>query len=91
MTKKEKIDKAVEDLINKMFEIAGHSVTFADIKDRKDDWYCQWTMTTEQADEWQLWGIDYMRKNLKWPKYRAENEMRWFNLQYGLKYSNYEL
>lgn len=91
MTKKEKIDKAVEDLINKMFEIAGHSVTFADIKDRKDDWYCQWTMTTEQADEWQLWGIDYMRKNLKWPKYRAEKEMRWFNLQYGLKYSNYEL
>ena len=34
LTKEEKWRKASEDLINKMFEIAGHDVTFDDIYDR---------------------------------------------------------
>ena len=37
LTKEEKWRKASEDLINKMFEIAGHDVTFDDIKGRTDD------------------------------------------------------
>ena len=44
---KKKIDIA-KTLIDKMFEIAGHQVTFEDIKDRKDNWYQQYTMTEEQ-------------------------------------------
>ncbi len=39
-----------------MFEIAGHQVTYDDVKDRKDDWFQQWTMTVEQNEEWQEWG-----------------------------------
>jgi ABC-type multidrug transport system ATPase subunit len=35
-----------------MFEIAGHSTTFEDIKGRTDNWYQQWTMTEEQNKEW---------------------------------------
>ena len=41
LSRDEKWDQAVIDLINKMFEIAGHNVTYDDIKDRKDDWYTQ--------------------------------------------------
>jgi hypothetical protein len=37
LTKQEKWNKASEDLINKMFEIAGHNVTYDDIKGRTDD------------------------------------------------------
>ena len=37
-----------EDLINQMFIIAGHKVSYDDIIGRKDDWYCQWTMTDDQ-------------------------------------------
>ncbi len=44
LSREEKWDKAVVDLINKMFEIAGHKVTYDDIKGRQDDWYAQWTM-----------------------------------------------
>ncbi len=55
-TRQEKSDQAIIDLINKMFEIAGHPVTFDDIKDRKDAWYTEWTMTVDQNDEWQKWG-----------------------------------
>ena len=79
LTREQKREQAVVDLINQMFIIAGHDVTYDDIKDRKDDWYQQWKMTIEQADEWKQWGIKYLRENLKINKKMAENEMLWFN------------
>ena len=84
----EKRTQAVIMILNKMFEIAGHNVTYDDIKDRKDDWYTEWTMTVQQSKEWQDWGVDYLRKNLKMNKVLAETEMRWVNLQWGLKYND---
>ena len=48
LSREEKLKQATVDIINKMFEIAGHPVTYEDIKDRKDAWYQEWTMTTEQ-------------------------------------------
>jgi hypothetical protein len=84
----EKRTQAVIMILNKMFEIAGHNVTYDDIKDRKYDWYTEWTMTVQQSKEWQDWGVDYLRKNLKMNKVLAENEMRWVNLQWGLKYND---
>jgi hypothetical protein len=88
--REQKREQAVIDLINQMFIIAGHQVTYDDIKDRKDAWYSEWEMTVEQSEEWKKWGIAYLRKNLKLNKVLAEREMLWFNLQYGLKYSNWE-
>jgi hypothetical protein len=90
LTREQKREQAVIDLINQMFIIAGHQVTYDDIKDRQDNWFQQWTMTVEQAEEWKAWGIKYLREKLKINKGLAENEMLWFNLQYGLKYSNWE-
>lgn len=45
LTYQEKIDQSVIDLINQMFKIAGHTVTYEDIKDRKDPWFKEYTMT----------------------------------------------
>lgn len=84
MTHKKHLE-LVTTLINKMFEIAGHNVTYDQIVERKDDWYAQWTMTKEQNDEWREWGISYMRKKARWPKYQAKREMAMFDLMYGLK------
>ena len=89
LTKDQKREQAVIDLLNQMFIIAGHNVTYEDIKGRKDNWWAEWTMTTTQADEWKAWGIDYLRKNLKLNKALAEKEMQWVNLQWGLKYSDW--
>ena len=89
LTKEQKREQAVIDLLNQMFIIAGHNVTYEDIKGRKDNWWTEWTMTTTQADEWKAWGIDYLRKNLKLNKALAEKEMQWVNLQWGLKYSDW--
>lgn len=91
LTREGKREKALIDIINQMFIIADYEVTYDDIKDRKDNWYVQWTMTTAQSEEWKEWGINYLRKELKLNKVQAEKEMLWFNLQWGLKYSDYKL
>ena len=90
LTKEQKREQAVIDLLNRMFIIAGHQVTYEDIKGRKDNWWTEWTMTMTQADEWKAWGVNYLRKNLKLNKALAEKEMQWVNLQWGLKYSDWK-
>ena len=90
LTKWEKREQAVIDLLNQMFVIAGHNVTYEDIKSRTDNWWTDWTMTMAQADQWKASGIEYLRKNLKLNKTLAEKEMQWINLQWGLKYSDWK-
>lgn len=89
LSRQEKSKMFLVDVINKMFEIAGHDVTYDDIKDRKDNWFQEWTMTYEQGDQWKQFGISELRKRLKLNKHLAEREMAMINLMYGLKYSNW--
>jgi hypothetical protein len=74
-----------------MFEIAGHQVTYDDVKDRKDNWFQEWTMTMAQNEEWQKWGKKYLQTNLRTRAKMAEKEMQWFSLQYGLSFSDFNL
>ena len=90
ISREQKWQIAREELINKMFEIAGHPVTYDEIKHRQDAWYRDWTMTVEEAELWQAWGTEYLRKTLRLRKPIAEGQMRWINVQWGLMYSNYE-
>jgi hypothetical protein len=90
LTTQQKREIFVEDVINKMFEIAGHPITFNDIKDRKDDWYTQWTMSVEQNDEWKKWGIEEMKKRFRYNKKWAEREMAMISLMWGLKFNNFK-
>lgn len=89
LSRQEKSKMFLVDVINKMFEIAGHDVTYDDIKDRKDNWFQEWTMTYEQGDQWKQFGISELRKRLKLNQHLAEREMAMINLMYGLKYSNW--
>lgn len=89
LSRQEKSKMFLVDVINKMFEIAGHNVTYDDIKDRKDNWFQEWTMTYEQGDQWKQFGISELKKRLKLNQHLAEREMAMINLMYGLKYSNW--
>jgi hypothetical protein len=91
LSRQEKREHVIINLINKMFEIAGHQVTFDDIKDRKDNWFQEWTMTIEQNDQWKEWGKKYLMKNLRINAKLAEREMVWISLQWGLRFSNYNI
>lgn len=82
-----KLDKLqiTKALINEMFKIAGHDVTFEDIADRKDEWYTEWTMTEEQNKQWREWGTKFIKRHMNILPKLAEREMAMFNLNYGLK------
>jgi hypothetical protein len=88
LSRQQKIDNMVVDMINEMFRIAGHAVTYDDIKDRKDDWFHEWTMTEAQNEEWKRWGKKYVQKNFRMYAKQAEKEMMWINLMWGLKLSD---
>jgi hypothetical protein len=89
LTLAEKQNLFIENAINKMFEIAGHDVTYNDIKDRKDNWYAQWTMTMEQSEKWKQWGITEIKKQFKYSTVMAEREMGMVSLMWGLKFSDF--
>ena len=87
LTYQEKIDQSVIDLINEMFKIAGHTVTYEDIKDRKDPWFKEYTMTEKQYDKWKKFGVKYLMKKLNMTEFKAQKEMAMFGLVYSLKIS----
>jgi hypothetical protein len=89
LSREEKKDKAVVDLINQMFIIAGHNVTYDDILG-VEDWFRKYTMTVEQAEEFKKWGKKYLMKELRIYAKSAKREMEWFMLQWGLTYSNWD-
>lgn len=89
LTREQKKEKAIVDIINKMFEIAGHDVTYEDIRG-VDKWFQQYTMTFEQGEELKEWGKQYLMRELKMRAVYAEKEMRWFNVMWGLKYSDFD-
>ena len=81
----------VKDIINTMFIIAGHDVTYEEIKDRKDKWYEEWTMTSEQEDKWMEWMVGYFRKHRKLTVRYAQTSASMYNLMWGLKVNRPEL
>lgn len=81
-------DLSIE-LINEMFRIAGHDVTYDDIAGRQDDWYTNWTMTLEQTKQWEKWGAELIRKKMRLTKKYAEMEMGFFSMSFGLSISDY--
>ena len=87
LSREEKQNKAIIDLTNQMFIIAGHDVTYDDVLG-VEDWFQKYTMTMAQGEEFKEWGKKYLRKELRMRAKIAEKEMDWFNLQWGLKYSN---
>ena len=89
LSRDQKKEKAVVDLINQMFIIAGHDVTYDDILG-VENWFQKYTMTVEQGEEFKKWGKKYLMKELRTYAKLAEDEMVWFSLQWGLTYSNWE-
>jgi hypothetical protein len=89
LTREEKKSKAIVDIINQMFVIAGHNATYEDIVG-VDKWFQKYTMTFEQGEQLKEWGKQYLMKELKMRAAYAEQEMRWFNVMWGLKYSDFD-
>jgi hypothetical protein len=89
LSREEKMDQAVIDLINQMFIIANHKVTYDDILG-VENWFQKYTMTVEQGEEFKKWGKSYLMKKFRTSAKNAERDMMWFSLQWGLTYSNWD-
>jgi hypothetical protein len=88
MKREDKNKLILKELIDKMFEIAGHDLKFEDVEGRKDNWFQQYTMTEAQNEEWRDWGIKLIMKKHRYNKYLADREMRMLDLYCGLKISD---
>jgi len=78
----------LKELIDKMFELAGHDLKFEDVEGRKDHWFQEYTMTEAQNEEWREWGIKLIMKKRRYNRYLADREMRMLDLYCGLKISD---
>jgi len=88
MKRADKNKLVLKELIDKMFEIAGHPLKFEDVEGRKDNWFQQYTMTEAQNEEWRDWGIKLIMKKRRYNRYSADREMRMLDLYCGLKISD---
>jgi len=70
----------LKELIDKMFEIAGHDLKFEDVEGRKDHWFQEYTMTEAQDEEWKDWGTKLIMKKRRYNKYLADRQMRMLSL-----------
>ena len=86
--KQDKNKLILKELIDKMFEIAGHSLKFEDVEGRTDNWFQQYTMTEAQNEEWRNWGAKLIMKKRRYNKFLADREMRMLDLYCGLKISD---
>ena len=86
MSKYNKQELIVIELINLMFKIAGYDVSFFDILEMGSKWNTGFTMTKEQEKLWMKEGEKLIAKKLKYiTKESARKEMDWVNLMWGLK------
>lgn len=53
-----------------------------------DKWFFNWTMTSDQLEEFKGYAIPLLKKTFKCSKKKAEGIFQWFNLQYGLRIKN---
>lgn len=86
-----KLDEAYKEILENMMSIAGYDVAYEDLLKEEDGWWSRYTMTQEQRDKWVEESINVLRKNLKWPKYKAKNQMVWVELMWGLRISDTDL
>jgi len=81
---KKKINRTTitDHLIEYQLKMIGMNVEDA-LKD--PEWYNNWTMTSEQHDEFKAYAIPLLKKVFKFNTTKANSTFSYFNLQFGLR------
>lgn len=69
------------ELINKQLE--PHGKTYEEVRD-KQDWFMNYVTTKQQQNKFTDWAVYHLVEKLKISTKKAEEEVSWFILQYGL-------
>ena len=70
-------------LLEEQYKIVGLSIE--QVKEMTWEEFMNYTITTEQYQEWHKQSVDLIRKKKRWNKAMAEKEVRWLDFQHGLK------
>ena len=82
LSKKSRINNAILiELINKQLE--PHKVSYTDIRD-DSEWFMKYTTSKEEQSRFTDWAVYHLVEKLKISTKKAEEEVSWFILQYGL-------
>jgi len=86
-SKKPKIDRTNVSMHLVEYQLAMIGKTLAEAKDNPL-WYSEWTMTTEQHEQFRKYAIPLLKKVFRYNTKKAQNTLDWFNLQFGLRIKN---
>lgn len=78
-------NEMIEELLQKMFEFAGHNVYYSNLLENKAHWRTLYTMPQDAKVRWLNWGAGYLQKRLGLNSTRAQAEMQMLDAMYGLK------
>ena len=78
------VDKVTESLLKEMFVRMG--VEYSEDFVNQDGWYLKHSWSLEAESEYKKWAVEWLRKNLKWTKYRSGREMDWFLVCFGWRH-----
>jgi hypothetical protein len=82
LSKKTSIDNLTfVEFVNKQLE--PHSVTYTDVREDAN-WFMKYTTTREQQNRFMDWAVYYLIDKDSISTKKAEEEVSWFMLQYGL-------
>lgn len=73
------------DLVNKQLE--PHDVTYIDVRNDAN-WFMKYKTTIQQQNKFIDWAIYYLIDKTEMSTKRAEGEVSWFILRYGLMLKN---
>tara|TARA_B100001093_G_scaffold332156_1_gene317150 strand:- start:1501 stop:1785 length:285 start_codon:yes stop_codon:yes gene_type:complete len=89
LSKKNKIDnQTFVEFVNKQLE--PHNITYTDVRDDAD-WFMKYTTTKQQQNKFIDWAVYYLINKNNMPTKKAEEEVSWFILQYGLSLNKKQL
>lgn len=82
LSKKNNIDNLTfVEFVNKQLE--PHGVTYTDVRNDAN-WFMKYTTTKEHQNRFTDWAVYYLIDKTEMSTKRAEEEVSWFILQYGL-------
>ena len=53
-----------------------------------DEWYFNWTLTSQQKEEFRKYALPLLQKVFKFNRNKAKQVFEWFYTQFGLRISN---
>jgi hypothetical protein len=81
LSKKE--EKCFETAMTEMFRLVGRK--YSQKATSKHEWYYESTWTSEQQSEFRKWLTKLIRRELRYPAYKADREAGWFVFNFGWK------